>query len=128
MKGKLMDKSFVSMEQKVCMVCATEYDSGTILLNKHLRNNMKTKTITGWGMCGEHQKLMDDGYIALVEATGPQGATTLRQDNAIRTGNICHLKRSVADAIFNVAIPIGIPMLFVEPGVIEKLQSMQEDT
>lgn len=120
-----MSKSYVSMEQKVCVVCGIAYDSGAILMDTRLRNSMEVKTTTGWGLCDEHQKLMDEGYIALVEATGTEGSSTLKQENAIRTGNIYHLRRAVAHNIFNVKLPDDLPMVFIEPGVIEKIQAMQ---
>jgi len=60
-------KSHVGMEQKVCPVCGTAFDTGTILLDKRLRNSLERKTVTGWDLCPEHAKLWKKGYIALVE-------------------------------------------------------------
>ena len=86
------DKSHVSLEQHVCLVCGTAFDTGAILLDKRLRASMERHTATGWGLCPEHQKLADDGFVALVE---------------------CDPQRSGSQAC-----------VFVEPGVIEQLQSM----
>src|SRR5450830_1148211 len=61
------DKSHVSLEQHVCLVCGTRFDTGTILLDRRLRASMEHHTATGWGLCAEHQKLSDDGFVALVE-------------------------------------------------------------
>ena len=61
------DKSHVSLEQHVCLVCGTAFDTGAILLDKRLRASMERHTATGWGLCPEHQKLADDGFVALVE-------------------------------------------------------------
>lgn len=52
------DKSHVSLEQHVCLVCGTVFDTGAILLDKRLRTSMKLHTAT---LCPEHQKLFDDG-------------------------------------------------------------------
>jgi len=119
-----MSKSYVSMEQKQCIVCGTAYDSGTILLDKRLRESMEHKTITGYGLCPEHQELFDKGYIALVEATAPAGRANIKPEDANRTGAICHLKREAANHIFDISLDSKLPMVFVEPGVIEKLQAM----
>ena len=61
------DKSHVSMEQHVCLVCGVAFDTGAILLDKRLRASMERHTTTGWGLCAEHQKLADDDFVALVE-------------------------------------------------------------
>lgn len=63
----MSDKSHVSLEQHVCLVCDTAFDTGAILLEKRLRQSMERYTATGWGLCPEHQKLSDDGFVALVE-------------------------------------------------------------
>lgn len=121
-----MSKSYVSMEQKQCIVCGAIYDSGSILLDSRLIQSMERNTITGAGLCPEHQDLYDKGYIALVEATSPSHGANIKPEDANRTGVICHLKREAADNIFNIELSKTIPMVFVEPGVIEKLNAMTE--
>lgn len=49
------EKSHVSLEQRVCLVCGSPYDTVSILLDKRLRARMNEKTITGRGLCSEHQ-------------------------------------------------------------------------
>jgi hypothetical protein len=125
-----VDKSYVTLEQRVCQVCGVTYDTGSILMDTliiggKLRKRFDRHTVVGWGMCEEHQTLADQDYIALVEATGPANARILNVENANRTGNICHIRREVADIIFNPPIDSELNMVFIEPGVIEKLQSMQ---
>lgn len=122
------DKSYVSMEQHICLVCGQAYDTGAILLDRRLRDSMERYTLTGNGLCPEHQKLHDDGYIALIEIDPTK--TTIHGNNIkpgeeYRTGKVCHLKREAAGQIFNVPIT-DKPLMFVEPGVIEKLQAMVE--
>ncbi|HHW2678374.1 hypothetical protein [Pseudomonas aeruginosa] len=63
------DKSHVSLEQHVCLVCGTGFDTGAILLDKRLRASMERHTATGWGLCPEHQKLSDDGLLRWSNAT-----------------------------------------------------------
>ena len=123
------DKSHVFLEQHVCLVCGARFDTGAILLDKRLRASMERHTKTGWGLCPEHQKLADDGFVALVECD-PQrsraaaGAARMKPDQAHRTGRLAHLKREVFADVFNVPIEDKQPCVFVEPGVIEQLQAM----
>ena len=87
------DKSHVFLEQHVCLVCGARFDTGAILLDKRLRASMERHTATGWGLCPEHQKLSDDGFVALVECD-PQrsraaaGAARMKPDQAHRTGRL----------------------------------------
>ncbi|VUZ23913.1 Uncharacterised protein [uncultured Comamonas sp.] len=86
-------------------------------------------TATGWGLCPEHQKLSDDGFVALVECDpqrsgSPSDADRMKPEQAYRTGRLAHLKREVFARVFNVPIADKQPCVFVEPSVIEQLQSM----
>ena len=121
------DKSHVSLEQHVCLVCGKAFDTGTILLDKRLRASMEHHTKTGWGLCPEHQKLADDGFVALVECdpqrSGSPGGR-LKPEQAYRTGRLAHLKHHVFAKVFNVPIEANQPCVFVEPGVIEQLEAM----
>ena len=123
------DKSHVSMEQHVCLVCGVAFDTGAILLDKRLRASMERHTKTGWGLCAEHQKLADDGFVALVECDpqrsgSPAGGGRVKPEQAYRTGRLAHLKREAFAQVFNVPIAADQPCVFVEPGVIEQLQTM----
>jgi len=53
------DKSYVSLEQRLCLVCGTPFDTGNLLLDRRLRASMERHTVTSWGLCAEHQKLAD---------------------------------------------------------------------
>ena len=123
------DKSHVSLEQHACLVCGIAYDTGSILLDKHLRASLKRHTTTGWGLCAEHQRLFSDGFVALVECDPqrsgkPSGADRLKPEQAYRTGRLAHLKREVFATVFNVPVAANQACVFVEPGVIEKLHAM----
>lgn len=123
------DKSYVSLEQRLCLVCGTSFDTGSILLDRRLSASMERHTTTGWGLCPEHERLHSEGFVALVECD-PQRSGTLSADGqmkpeqAYRTGRLAHLKRDVFGRVFNVAIAADQPVVFVEPGVIERLQAM----
>lgn len=122
------DKSYVSLERRLCLVCGTPFDTGTLLLDKRLRASMKRHTTTGWGLCPEHQKLSDDGFVALVECdpqrSGSPAEGHLKPEQAYRTGRLIHLRRTVFAKVFNVSIEDKQACVFVEPGVIEQLQTM----
>lgn len=125
----MTDKSYVSLEQHVCLVCGATFETGSILLDRRLRASMKRHTTTAWGLCPEHQKMFDDGFVALVECDpqrsgSPSGAAGLRPEQAYRTGRLAHVKRAVLVQVCNVPVSVNQPCVFVEPGVIEQLQSM----
>jgi hypothetical protein len=86
-----------------------------------------SNTVTGWGLCPEHQQLFTKGFVALVECdpqrSGPPTGN-LKPEQAYRTGRLAHLKREVFAQVFNVLIADRQPCVFVEPGVIERLQAM----
>ena len=123
------DKSHVSLEQHVCLVCGTRFDTGGVLLDRRLRASMERHTATGWGLCPEHQKLSDDGFVALVECDpqrsgSPAGGGRVKPEQAYRTGRLAHLKREAFAQVFDVPIAADQPCVFVEPGVIVQLQTM----
>lgn len=49
------DKSHVSLERRVCLVCGTHFDTGSLLLDKRLRQSLERYTTTGWGLCAEQR-------------------------------------------------------------------------
>lgn len=122
-----MSKSHVSMEQHICKVCGHTYDTGNILLDKRLRESMETHTVTGAGLCPDHQKLYDEGFVALVgvdESKSRVGAGgTIKPEDAYRTGEVAHIRREAA-WVLNIPIPDGIPLVFCDPAVISQLQAM----
>ena len=48
----------------------------------------------------------------------------MKPEQAYRTGRLVHLKRGAFAQVFNVSITVDQPCVFVEPGVIKRLQSM----
>lgn len=122
------EKSHVSLEQHVCLVCGVTFDTGAILLDRRLRASMERHTTTVWGLCTEHRRLFKDGYIALVECD-PQrsgllaGGECLEPGQAYRTGRVAHMKREVFARTFDVTIATAQACVFVEPSVIERLQA-----
>ena len=123
------DNSHVSLEQQLCLVCGTAFDTGSLLLDRRLRASMKHHTTTGWGLCPEHQRLFLEGFVALVECDpqrsgSPTVSGLMKPDQAYRTGRLAHLKRDAFARVFNVPVALEQPCVFIEPGVIEQLQAM----
>lgn len=115
-------KSYVSMEQHVCVVCCKRFDTNAILFDRRLKDSMETKTVTGWGLCPDDEKLYQDGYIALISIDLEKSEQPLTPASAFRTGDIMHIKQTAYTRIFGPD-PEG-PMAFVEDDVITKLTEM----
>lgn len=125
------EKSYVSIEQQVCLVCGQAFETGALLLDRRLRASMDHHTLTGWDLCPEHRRLHEAGFVALIECDPERSGTTehtrtLQPGAAYRTGQLAHLRREVFARVFNVEMDPGQPCCFVEPGVIERLKAMVE--
>lgn len=116
------DKSYVTMEHKVCPACGKEFETGALLLDKGLRDRFDKETVTGWGLCPEDALKVTEGYVILVGATAPEGKNRLQVDEAERTGDLMYLRREVAEDMFN--IPKVPDMVFVDPEVVTMLTKM----
>lgn len=117
----MSDKSYVTMATHVCVVCGVEYETGELLLDRRLRKSFERRTCTGRGICPTHQKMIDDGFIHLVVVSNEHhGEERLNPAEAIPTGDIMHIKREVAQRIFNVEIER--PVLYIEPAVFDVLR------
>ena len=124
-----MSKSYVTMQQEVCLVCAKAFDTGAILMDRRMRDTFEHKTVTGWGLCPDCKSKHDGGYVALVavdedlSTPGPDGKLTA--EGAHRTGAVAHIRREVWPKIFDAPVPDG-PLCFMEPGVLTALEAMME--
>lgn len=129
-----MEKSYVSMERKMCPVCGKEFDSGAILLDRRLKNSMERYTTTGYDMCEEHTKLWKDGYMALVVIDDTKSKSTfdsripekdrvqrVKMEDAHRTGEIIHMKSVVFAELFNAPVQ---PMVFIDTKAAEIIKGM----
>lgn len=113
-------KSYVTLEQHVCPVCGTVFDTGNILLDRRLKDTFDKNTITGYSLCPEHQNRWEEGYIAFVEVTSDGHSDTLRPEDVTRTGLVAHIRKEVAGNIFNQVITT--PLVYVQEGLIQQLQ------
>jgi len=90
---------------------------------------MEKNTLTGWGMCPEHQKLKDDGYIALVGADPSKSEIKngqIQPEGAHRIGLIAHIKQHTWDQIFNVPAPKD-KVCFCEEELINHIQNLSHE-
>lgn len=121
-----MDKSYVTLEQQVCVVCGQPFDTGALLLDRRLRNKFEHKTITGFGMCPEDEAKRQKGYIAMVACRAPRGNQThLKQEEADRTGRVMHMKKEAFQNIMNVPLPPG-GLCFIDDEAMSKIEAMYE--
>lgn len=122
----MSEKSHVTLESQVCAVCGKTFDTGALLLDRRLRPIFERKTCTGIGLCPEHEQLYRQGYIALVECDLTKSGVTastqeIKPEQAYRTGRLVHLTREEFNQFFDIECPPAMPMVYVEPGVIERL-------
>ena len=135
----MTEKSHVGLEAKLCQVCGSQYETGSILLesrlthyNPHknppreLRKTLDHMNVTGvGGFCTKCDKLHKDGFVALIGVNNApeEGEDILKQENADRTGAIAHLRKEAWERVFNSPVPHG-GMVFCDQEVIEKLETM----
>lgn len=117
-----MAKSHVGTGHSVCPICGIKHDE-VLLLDKRLKDTLEPSNFMGFALCPEHAAMQEE-YLALVECSNTGGAALKPQD-AKRTGKICHVRRTAAARIFNVDLPKDLPLVFVEVGVISRLEEMQ---
>lgn len=119
-------KSHVAMEQHQCPICLVRFDTGNILLDRRLRASLEDHQLTGHSPCPDCQAKLNDGYIALVETAGPATSRTVSM-MVPRSGNLAWVRRTAFPQIFDQPAPETLPMIFIEPGVIQKLQAMVQE-
>jgi hypothetical protein len=126
----MVDKSFVSLEQRICLVCGVAFDTGALLLDKRLRQTLEHHTATGWGLCTEHQQRFDDGFVALVECDPARSQASvgdvMEPGQAFRTGQVAHVKRALFHELFAVTIKDNVPIVYVELGIIAAIEKLMK--
>ena len=109
----------------VCPVCTKEHATG-VLINQRLRNTLEPKTVTGWEMCPEHQKMKDEGYIALVGIDHAKSDADLTLSGVWRIGMFAHLRELVWSQIFTVPPPPK-KLCFVDKDTLELLEKIPQE-
>lgn len=123
-----LSKSYVSSEHHVCPICTTKHSTGTILLNREMRDTMERDTVTGWGLCGECNGHRQNDMVALVGAV-PERSTlrsngNINPDDAYRTGDVLWMRTELFNDIFDVPAPDG-GMCFVDPETVQLCRQVE---
>lgn len=118
-----MEKSFVTLEQNVCPICTKVFETGNLLMDTRIRNGklMETfdkYTVTGYSVCEECQKMIDEGRVALVEINEPSDPNNLTPDNVDRTGKIGWMKREAVRQ-YLPEFPEDKLMCYIEKGILD---------
>jgi hypothetical protein len=122
--------SHVALEQAVCPVCGQKHDTGTILLDRQLREDTfkEMGVATHFDMCPEHKELWEKGFVALVGIDPDQSENNggkIKPENAYRTGTVMHINKDLLNHMVNVAVE-G-PVVFVEDEVIDMFKKMYKE-
>ena len=125
------DKSYVSVENKICPVCMKQHEHNCgVLLDTRLKSSLERTTTTGYSLCEEHERLYNEGYIALIGIDETKSdfidgdMNKLDPRNIYRTGVIMHMRKEFFDGMFD--IKVDGPFVHVQQEVIERLQKMIE--
>jgi len=127
----MINNDFVAMEQNICPVCGIthEYNTG-VLLHKNLKTIPDDKRVTGYGLCEEHDKLFQDGYIALVVTDESKSTVNdkgnMDMQDAHRTGALIHVRRELFNDLLKTELPETQEMVFIDEELAEKLSLLQE--
>jgi hypothetical protein len=133
--------SHVALATGICAVCGRTYETGEVLLHKGLEKvfpGSGKAPPTEYGLCEEHQKKYNEGYVALVgidpeKCEAGVDVDEMRLDEVYRTGLLVFVRAGVWDKLFNVPLPLledgrTRPMVFVPDEVIHILQGrVQKD-
>ncbi len=121
-----MSKSYVTLEQAHCPICGEEKDTGSLLLDRRLRDTFEHKTTTGIAICMGCQARIDDGYIALVGADESKSVIIddrIKPEGAYRLAEYLWLKRDVAIQMFNVDVAKH-PFIYIDQEAIDKVKEI----
>ena len=121
-----MSKSYVSLEQKICVVTGKLYETDSLLMDRRMEESMERHTTTGYGISKEAQEQIDKGFIALVGIDPDKSTPPYTPQSVYRTGEIAYLKVEVAKSMFNIDT-IDKPLAFVEPEVMTYLAIQAEN-
>jgi hypothetical protein len=119
----MSEKSHVTMEAKICIVCCCQYSTGAIMLDRRLRQIFDRDTVVGWGICPTHEKDTDNDRIALIEmdeAKSSNVGNKIKPEDAYRTGNVVIVSRASIAAVMTTPVP-NSRFMFVAMDVFKRL-------
>lgn len=111
-----------------CYVCLEEYMDGGVIRSPNLERDLPAYQFTGGGMCPEHAKMHNAGFIALVEidmdkSRIPPSGEVANEEGIYRTGKMVHMDRGIAAKVLSKGDPasFGKYLLYVRIGMIDAL-------
>lgn len=116
-----MDKSYVSMEGKMCVCCGKPFDSGAILLDKRLKASMERQTVTGLGLCKECQL---DGFVTLIVID--ETNNKINPTQAWKTGEVVKMKHEAFKGIFKCELPSN-GFIYIDRETAQVLERLKEE-
>lgn len=118
-----MSKSYVTLEKQICPVCGEISDTNALLMDMRLRDRFEKDTVTGWGFCEEHQKVLDDGFIILV-GVEDQSSSRPQPDQVTRTGEVLYMRKELAETMINIKVN---DMAFIPPAVVDIFKGLASE-
>ncbi len=127
----MCDKSYVTLETRICPVCCAEHETNSLLLHRRLQKVFDRRTPTGWDFCPKHTRLKNEGYVAVV-GVDPAKCNGMTPDGVWRTGKVAHVRSTAWPKIFGDPVPAGM-LCFANDDVFDILDKMahpddREDT
>lgn len=122
----MSDKSYVTLENKICQVCGKQHDHDCgVLLDRHMCERFERVTISGYGLCAECEANAKSGLTALIEADNSSAGSTLKPEEANRTGRIFWISPQLFKKVFRGdSVP---PIAFIEPAVGDMLERITNE-
>lgn len=117
----MSEKSHVGMAFNICPICGEKH-SEAILLDTRMKNSLERENFMGYELCPEHKEMSKE-FVALVEVE-EEPKQDAKLNEVKRTGGVAHFRRTVAAKVFDAEIPDDMPFVYVEKGMLDRLQSM----
>lgn len=131
--------SWVGIERAMCPVCGKTHTPTGAAVFLHTRFSKVFPPSghakpTRYALCEEHQKLYNDGYVAVVGCDEDRSAhkgDRCQMEDAYRTGRVAHIRASAWAKLFDTTLPVdkdgkALPMVFADDRVLDFLQRVQE--
>lgn len=123
-----MEKSHVSLEQKLCIVTGKPYDTNALLLDTRFKNTLDKHSITGWGFSPEVEEKITEGFIALVEVDYTRSEKVngfILPENAYRLGRIAYIKSDIWKEITGQELK---KMSWAEPEFMDFIENLSNNS
>ena len=121
----MADKTFVTLEQKVCVACHAVFDSGDLLLDKRVRPVFDKKTVTGYDWCPTHKAKKDEGYLFLIGIDATKSNQPYTPRTVYHTGGIAMIREDAWSKIFSEPMPPQVMekrLCYVDNATLDYLQ------